>query len=465
MFEAAIASISLAWRQGYFLDVGIHASGSVGCIEHISQGRWKRHASLFQRVTCAVRCALTILSNSVVLYLFGMERLRVRSLRSNTPGCPCHIVYVPTFCQNIVLITHPSLMRLILSHERNEIGEAALFSGGLTTRVTKIVLGNSLLSMDAPQHHALRAKLIGIFMRDNKRHIEMMQRIIKEWASVCIEKSLESNMEVSSLLPPLVVQAVCRCYLAYHEGRWDEIAGLVNAILTCVGDGTGETSPELKSLVANLDGIATEAATSAAMNKDFSDLSDSELLMLVKLMFFGGQDTTSALIEYIFHILGTPDYLHLQDEILHELQSGSDPKKLDSVLHEAIRIHPPSFQQSRVLVQAARINCGTDNITVPAGSTIHLCHLYGQRDQSRWGKDSDIFNPDRAHLSEPSSMYPFSMGPTACLGRVFMQQFVGALFSHIILNYRWQTTSKIESITGSVALKIQPAVCVLMEKR
>jgi cytochrome P450 len=209
--------------------------------------------------------------------------------------------------------------------------------------------------------------------------------------------------------------------------------------------------------------------TRPELNEILRAVPEDQLQPFIKLMFFAGQDTTSSLIEYLVVTLGQKNFQEWQ-EILYQRWKSSEQSlvdfalesnDLDWILKEALRLHPPFFATPRMAMQ----NFSIDALyPVPSGTEIHLSHFYSQRDFRRWGTDSEEFDPNRQNGNQ-QAVYPFSYGPTACLGKPFANQFLKIFLMTLISKHQWNSLSRIERLSGTVTLKIEPPVEIFLQKR
>lgn len=373
------------------------------------------------------------------------------------------VVYYPTLFESHLFVTDPNIMKTVLSHGRNETGRSALFSGGGPTQISKIILGENLLSYDHEKHKSFKRQIAPFLKFKTSFPV-----IFEKSAHLTLEKWMKAPEKAPvSFLPNLIVNAICRSFFNYDEDT-EEITTAVNTILSNVSN-RKSTSYQKASHLLNQKVMQMIEKLSPM---DLNGLKKNELVTFVKLMVFAGQDTTSALLEYLIYILGdAKDEKCFQEKIFTEWKESKksltvfakESSTLTALFQEAVRLHPPSFEQTRETVNALVIE---KKMFIPAKTYIHLNHLFSQRDQRRWGLHSQDFLPRRfLEAGKPIPFYPFSSGPTICLGKQFSLMLSKIFIMKLISKYTWETLSEFKKLGGSIALKISPDVQVSLTKR
>ena len=382
---------------------------------------------------------------------------------SGNKGTYRSVIYYPTFFQSYLFVTDPNVMKRVLSHGRNETGTSALFSGGGPTKISKLILGENLLSYNHEKHKNFK-KSITPFLKFNNSFYLKFEKLIQ----VTLKKWIESHKEEPiSFLPNLIVSSICNCYFNYEEDI-EDITASVNTLLSKISN---RDSDEYQRAAQVLDESA-KRVIEKLKTTDLNRIEQAELLTFVKLMFFAGQDTTSAFLEYMIYILGNSKkakkfqekiYMEWKESQRELIDFAKESTTLDAVFKEGIRLHPPSFEQTRETVQALVLD---RKMFIPPRTQIHLNHLYSQRDRRRWGIKSQDFVPSRFLQGEKQSpYYPFSLGPTICLGKQFSLALSKIFIMKLISEYTWETISEFNGLGGSIALKITPDVKVRLVKR
>jgi cytochrome P450 len=155
-------------------------------------------------------------------------------------------------------------------------------------------------------------------------------------------------------------------------------------------------------------------------------ITDRELKHHVISLFAGGFESTAAMLTWTWYLLAcNPEVerrLHEElDRVLGERPARfEDLRHLEyatRVLHESLRLYPPSWVFRRVAREQDR--CA--GRLIPAGATVFFSPWLVQRD-ARWFPDPQRFDPDRfaperARSRPRFSFFPFGAGDRSCLGR------------------------------------------------
>lgn len=134
----------------------------------------------------------------------------------------------------------------------------------------------------------------------------------------------------------------------------------------------------------------------------------SECLGDMVALFITGRDGPAASIAWTLIMLA----LHPR----WQLEIRSRPSALSAVIHESLRILPPSFVLNpRIAAEDTELG----GVRLPRGSMALGSIIYRHRDDGVWGKDAREFRPERwLSGSKPSPMdfLPFGQGPRRCIG-------------------------------------------------
>jgi hypothetical protein len=155
-------------------------------------------------------------------------------------------------------------------------------------------------------------------------------------------------------------------------------------------------------------------------------------------IFLAGRDTTGCLLSFIFFMLST--HPEIQKKLFSELcealgyKPGEDPDQastptlgllksdalpyLHGVVYETLRMFPPGPVFGKM---AAEDDVLPDGTFVPKGTDINFEVYCMGRNEKYWGKDANIFKPERwvgpnKVAPTPFEMPVFQSGPRKCLG-------------------------------------------------
>lgn len=160
----------------------------------------------------------------------------------------------------------------------------------------------------------------------------------------------------------------------------------------------------------------------------------------------------------------------LREELLQQFPSG-DPSGdqlinanvlpyLDAVVHEVLRLHPASFETTKIAAEDDILPLATPLLTpagtfvnhlrIPKGTSVTIPLMCVNRSAALWGKESKMFKPERWLADTPGDggdsgrwreipgyrhLLTFADGPRMCLGKGFAMAEIKAVLSVLIRNY------------------------------
>jgi len=166
-----------------------------------------------------------------------------------------------------------------------------------------------------------------------------------------------------------------------------------------------------------------------AVKQDSAQLSDTEFVSNLFILFVAGHETTSSALSWAFYELAkNPDvqakmYQEIQTVIGDREPTFEDLDKLhyvDNVISETLRVHPPI---PMLASRQALVDCHYKDKLIPKGSLLGF-NIYNIHHSSDHWKDPFKFDPDRFSPENSKgrhkfSYLPFSLGPRMCLGSHF----------------------------------------------
>ena len=164
-------------------------------------------------------------------------------------------------------------------------------------------------------------------------------------------------------------------------------------------------------------------------------LSDEVIRDQMLTMLIAGHDTSTALLAWVFAMLGQHPEVHAR--LVDEVDSLEKSPLLDQVIKETLRLYPPIHIGNRIV--AEEMDFGGGNC-VPAGERMFYSIYLTQRDPAIW-EHADEFRPERfAHgrKTPPMSYIPFGGGPRACIGAAFGQAEARLVLTRLLRGFRFE---------------------------
>jgi len=221
----------------------------------------------------------------------------------------------------------------------------------------------------------------------------------------------------------------------------------------------------LRALDEYLYGIIEKRRKKKAGNDLLQHLIDAELddhtirdQMLT--MLIAGHDTSTALLAWVFALLGRHPEIHRQ--LVTDLEHDDRPPLLDQVIKEALRLYPPIHIGNRMVAENMEFEGGS----IPAGARMFYSIYLTQRDPSIW-ENADEFCParfDRGRKTPPFSYVPFGGGPRACIGAAFGQAEARLVLAYLLKHFEF-TPLNADEIHPHMGATLEPRPGVMMKVR
>jgi len=177
-------------------------------------------------------------------------------------------------------------------------------------------------------------------------------------------------------------------------------------------------------------------------------------------MLIAGHDTSTALLAWVFALLGQHPAVHQQ--LVADLEHNDRPPLLDQVIKEALRLYPPIHIGNRMVAEDMQFKGGT----VPAGARMFYSIYLTQRDPSIW-ENAEEFCPvrfERGRKTPPFSYVPFGGGPRACIGAAFGQAEARLVLAYLLKHFDF-TPLNADEIHPHMGATLEPRPGVLMKVR
>jgi len=187
-------------------------------------------------------------------------------------------------------------------------------------------------------------------------------------------------------------------------------------------------------------------------------LDDNTIRDQMLTMLIAGHDTSTALLAWVFALLGKhPNIYH---QLVAELERNVRPALLDRVIKESLRLYPPIHIGNRMVVDEMQFEGGT----VPAGARMFYSIYLTQRDPSIW-ENADDYCParfERGRKTPPFSYVPFGGGPRACIGAAFGQAEARLVLAYLLKNFDF-TPLNVDEIHPHMGATLEPRPGVIMK--
>jgi cytochrome P450 len=187
-------------------------------------------------------------------------------------------------------------------------------------------------------------------------------------------------------------------------------------------------------------------------------LDDDTIRDQMLTMLIAGHDTSTALLAWVFALLG--QYRDTHQQLVAELEHDDRPSLLDQVIKEALRLYPPIHIGNRMVAEDMEFEGGT----VPTGARMFYSIYLTQRDPSIW-ENADEFCParfERGRKTPPFSYVPFGGGPRSCIGAAFGQAEARLVLAYLLKHFEF-TPLNAEEIHPHMGATLEPRPEVMMK--
>ncbi len=321
------------------------------------------------------------------------------------------------------------------------LGPADANSGEANFALRPLIGTRNVLLLDGPEHLARRKLLLPALHGERMRAYEREMRA----ASGRMIEEIPRGRPVAMLplAQSLTFSVIMRCVFGVRDGeRLDRLGDALRAMLGWVTDMRrallfGVLGPQrlinLPAFRRQVGAVDEELANEISQRRDCRDLGEREdilsLLLLARdeqgqgltdqelrdelaTLLVAGHETTATAIAWALRELA------LQPELQRGLVGEDSDERLDAVIAETLRLHPPVPVVLRKLLHPRRI-AGHD---LPAGTTLAPCSLLVHRREDLypdpWRFDGTRFLGRRPPASE---WFPFGGATRRCIGAAFAQ--------------------------------------------
>ena len=289
---------------------------------------------------------------------------------------------------------------------RTVLSDNSAFSSAAYKDVIGVVMGHTILEMDAPEHPRKRALVASAF------RTKMMQK----WSDTLVKRTVDELIDrfiangstdlVRSLTFPFPVKVIARI-LGLPEEDWPKFQQWsIELIGVSVDWERGLAASEalrayFEAIVNNRRENPQDDVISHLAQAEFEGekLSNEDIYAFLRLLLPAGAETTFRSSGNMLYLLMThPEQLAAVRE---------DRSLVPQVIDEVLRFEPPLLFILRTAVESIDV-CGVE---VPVGATVGINIGAANRDPARW-ENPDVFDIFR----EPKQHIAFAAGPHLCLG-------------------------------------------------
>jgi len=190
-------------------------------------------------------------------------------------------------------------------------------------------------------------------------------------------------------------------------------------------------------------------------------------------MLIAGHDTSTALLAWVFYLLGQyPDALQKAQAEVDSVLGGDVPTAentgglvwLNQCLDETLRLYPPIHLGSRTAIQ----DIGFQGVRIPARARVLYSIYLTHRHPAYWDSP-DAFKPERfapGTKREPYTYLPFGMGRRNCIGAVFAQVESRIVLARILQRVTLDASGAPQArLHMGATLEPRPGVMLTVKKR
>ena len=203
---------------------------------------------------------------------------------------------------------------------------------------------------------------------------------------------------------------------------------------------------------------------------DGSEMSESQLVDEILILFAAGHETTSNALTFTTELLARNPEAQLKileeiskiksesDDIMHWIKNATYTKL---VIEESMRLYPPAYFIDRVNSEEDVY----EGMILPKGSTL-LFSVYEIHRHPNFWKNPEDFNPERfqdENIKFSKNYYPFGAGPRMCIGNNFaMYEMILAI---IALVEQFEIIEKKDPIQIKPLITLKPHNAILEFKK
>ncbi len=309
-------------------------------------------------------------------------------------------------------------------------------------RISKQILGETLLDIDGERHVKLRELIAPLFRNTSISKLDSLfdqsqNRIFQDMEG---KTSINFMDECAKNIP---LQMICK-YIGIFEKdvNWvyDKLMYLSDHLDGSAGDFEKASlfRDELRDYVENIVLTdANEGIVSSYLQSLGNSINMKEKVSLIMLLLAAGVETSMSTIGNVMVCL--LNHQKIMDAV------NDNPSFVCNVIRESIRWEPPQHST----VRFAKCDVNISGVAINKGAPIKLVLASANRDEDIY-KNSEIFDPYRKDFQNAS----FGFGKHACIGRRFATTVIEKFFMKFFTKYKVELSGdSMPNITGMVFRK------------
>lgn len=310
-------------------------------------------------------------------------------------------------------------------------------------RVSRQVLGETLLDIDGPRHRRLR-KLLARLLQGRLQNI-CFRDVIDDAVTTVIDdldrgRRVEFVAEVAARVPLLVTAAFLGVPTRDCAFVQERLGYLLRHLDGSQGDfaRASHLRRELDDYVADL--LGSDRVRQDSMLAQLAELVTAETLTLPEAQSFtlltlaaGVETSTGMLANTMVCLARDPHWLRTVVEV---------PAALGPVIREALRFEPPQHDTVRFAARDTTLG----GVAIPRGAAVKVIIASGNRDEAVFARAA-TFDPDRSE----TAMLTFGHGLHSCLGTHVATAVAEAFFAAFFTRFPDASVDHdaVPQITGS----------------
>jgi cytochrome P450 len=409
------------------------------------------------------------------------------------------VIHIRFGFTHLYQVSHPDGVQHVLQFNNKNYSRES-FGNNLV----KLVSGLNLFTSDGDYWLNQRRLMQPAFHRRNYAQFGTMmtsatQRMIDRWEAVGHDEFLDMHKEMTRLTMEVVGQALFSVDLS------DESSVLGKAFMTTTGYVQHrfntpfypppfiptQRNQELKKAMLDVQNILQEMLNDRRRTGERKDdlmtmlmearyedtgegMNDDQIRAELGTMIGAGQETTSNLLTWVFHVLSAnPDveakllaeYKHVLDGRIPTMEDLPKMPYNRMVLDEALRLYPPAWAVSTRTALEDDVILG---YRIPKGAGVFISPYVVHRDPRFW-EDPEKFDPerftdDKVEARHKYAYIPFGAGPRKCIGNTFALTEAQLILATLLPRYKLTTQPgyKVEPaaeftlrVKGGLPMKIQ----------